>query len=401
MSKLRAFINISLVDFSARLSYNIARTPLLPLFALALGASPSLIGVTVAASTITGIFLKAPAGALSDSIGRKRMLLFGACVFAFTPFSYAAAAVAWVLVLIRVIHGIATSIYGPVANAVVAEIAGGEKGKYLSLFAVIKIATNALGGLAGGWLLYVLSRGGDYTIGNFHDAYAICGALGIAALVLAIFLLPQIEQSSGNRRLSDAWQKVRDGLKATVKNRSILMTSSMESFQNMTMGAAMAFLPILVVQQYRFSVLQAGILWSVVAGSSVGLKPVMGYLSDRIKRWKLVSLGMIVCALSFTGFSLTANYHLLLLVAIAFGWAEAIVTSSTVSYVADLASEKNLGASLGVFGTIADAGQAVGPIVVGLLLGFLSYFGSLSIVSVVILLWTAAYVVLQLRETRA
>jgi len=70
-SKWRSFVNISLVDFSARLSYNIARTPLLPLFALYLGASPALIGAIVGASTVTGIFLKAPSGALSDYIGRK------------------------------------------------------------------------------------------------------------------------------------------------------------------------------------------------------------------------------------------------------------------------------------------------------------------------------------------
>jgi DHA1 family multidrug resistance protein-like MFS transporter len=141
-----------LADFSARLSYNIARTSLLPLFALALGAAPSLIGVIVAASTITGILLKASAGALSDSIGRKQMLLFGGCIFAFMPFSYTIVTVPWILILIRVIDGMATSIYGPVANAVVAEIADKEKGRYLSLFAVIKIGTNVLGGLAGGWL---------------------------------------------------------------------------------------------------------------------------------------------------------------------------------------------------------------------------------------------------------
>jgi len=400
LSNLRLFINISLVDFSARLSYNIARTPLLPLFALALGASPPLIGIVVAASTITGIFLKAPAGALSDFIGRRQMLLFGACVFAFMPFSYTVVTVAWVLVLIRIAHGTATSIYGPVANAVVAEIAGKEKGRYLSLFAVTKIGTNALGGLAGGWLLYILSRGGDYTIGNFHTAYAICGALGIIALFLAMFLLPRVEQYSENRKLADAWRKVRHGLGATIKNRAILMTSSMESFQNMTMGAGMAFLPILVVQEYHFSVLQAGILWSVIAGTSVVLKPVMGYLSDRVQRWKLISLGMLLCALSFVGFTATSSYSFLLLIAVLFGWAEAIVTSSTVSYVAELASERKLGASLGVFGTIADTGQALGPIAVGALLGYLSYFSSFAIVSIVILLWTAAYVILQLKESR-
>jgi len=39
------------------------------------------VGLIVAASTITGIFLKAPAGAISDHLGRKRILLVGAAVF--------------------------------------------------------------------------------------------------------------------------------------------------------------------------------------------------------------------------------------------------------------------------------------------------------------------------------
>lgn len=121
--------------------------PLLSLFALFLGASPSLIGIIVGVSTVTGIFLKAPSGALSDYIGRKRMLLFGALIFAVMPFSYIFVTVVWMLVIVRIIHGMATSIYGPVANAVVANIAGKEKGKYLSIFSLIKIGTNAIGGL--------------------------------------------------------------------------------------------------------------------------------------------------------------------------------------------------------------------------------------------------------------
>lgn len=104
MSKWRSLVNISLVDFSARLSYNVARTPLLPLFALYLGASPSLIGIIVGASTVTGIFLKAPSGALSDHIGRKKILLFGALIFAVMPFSYIFVTVVWMLIIIRIIH---------------------------------------------------------------------------------------------------------------------------------------------------------------------------------------------------------------------------------------------------------------------------------------------------------
>ncbi len=198
----------------------------------------------------------------------------------------------------------------------------------------------------------------------------------------------------------DAWQNVRDGLQGTVKNRAILTTSSMESFQNVTMGAGMAFLPIVLVQEYHFSVLQAGILWSVITGTSVVLKPAIGYISDRVQHWKLISLGMLLCALSFIGSVSTSSYLFLLLIGVLFGWAEAVVTSSTVSYVAELALKRNLGAGLGVFGTIADTGQALGPIAVGALLGYLSYSSSFAIASVVILLWAAAYVILQLKKSR-
>lgn len=400
MSKWRSFINISLVDFSARLSYNIARTPLLPLFALYLGASPALIGIIVGASTVTGIFLKAPSGALSDYIGRKRMLLFGAFLFAIMPFSYVFVTVAWALVIVRAIHGMATSIYGPVANAVVANIAGKEKGKYLSLFSVIKIGTNSLGGLIGGWLLYSLSKGQEYNLSHFRYAYLFCGILGLIALVIALFLLPKIEPSTEHRRIKDSFSKVFDGLKETAKNLKILMTSSMESFQNMTMGAAMAFLPILVVKEYHLSVLYAGILWSVITGTSVVLKPIMGYLSDRMERWKLISLGMFLCAVSFVGFTLTSNFYVLIAVAIFFGAAEAIVTTSTVAYVAEVASDKRLGASLGVFGTIADTGQAFGPIIIGILLTYISYFTSFMVISLFIILWTILYITVQIKERK-
>jgi MFS family permease len=396
MSKRRSFINISLVDFSARLSYNVARTPLLPLFALFLGASPLLIGVIVGASTITGIFLKAPSGALSDYIGRKKMLLFGAFIFAVMPFSYILVTVAWVLILVRVIHGMATSIYGPVANAVVANIAGKEKGRYLSIFSVIKIGTNALGGLIGGWLLYSLAKGQAYNITDFHYAYLVCGILGVIALIISFFILPKVEPSTEHRGIKESFSKVLVGLKDTGRNLKILMTSSMESFQNMTMGASMAFLPILVVQQYHLSVLQAGLLWSVVMGTSVVLKPVMGYLSDRMERWKLISLGMFLCGISFVGFTLTSDFYLLIIVAIFFGLAEAIVTTSAVAYVAEVASEKRLGASLGVFGTIADTGQALGPIIIGVLLTYISYFSSFMIISVFIILWTIFYAAMQI-----
>lgn len=66
MSETRAFVRICAAGAFFYCSYTMCRSPVLPLFARELGAGPALIGLIVGASTITGIFLKCPAGVLSD-----------------------------------------------------------------------------------------------------------------------------------------------------------------------------------------------------------------------------------------------------------------------------------------------------------------------------------------------
>lgn len=123
------FMPIYLVGFLARFSYALARSPVLPLFALYLGAGPEAIGFVVGVSTVTGIFFKMPSGALSDVIGRRRTLFAGLIVFAVMPFTYLFVKDYNLLVIIRFIHGLATAIYGPVAMAVVADEAGAKKAR--------------------------------------------------------------------------------------------------------------------------------------------------------------------------------------------------------------------------------------------------------------------------------
>ena len=128
-----ALVRLCAAGFVAYCSYSICRAPLLPLFARELGAGPSLIGFVMGASTLTGVFLKLPAGALSDLFGRRRLLVAGALVFATLPFTYlAVSTLAW-LVVLRFLHGSATAIFGPVASASLSDIApAARRGAWLS-----------------------------------------------------------------------------------------------------------------------------------------------------------------------------------------------------------------------------------------------------------------------------
>ncbi len=87
-SHMTPLITLVLASFLARFGYQMARSPVLPRFAQDLGAAPEMLGLIVAASTITGVAIKLPAGALSDVLGRKRMMLLGCLFFAAPPFLY-------------------------------------------------------------------------------------------------------------------------------------------------------------------------------------------------------------------------------------------------------------------------------------------------------------------------
>jgi hypothetical protein len=73
---MNAFIAIVFARLLSRLGYQMARSPVLPTFAADLGALPELIGVIVAASTITGVFFKLPSSAASWSISPPAILTY-------------------------------------------------------------------------------------------------------------------------------------------------------------------------------------------------------------------------------------------------------------------------------------------------------------------------------------
>jgi DHA1 family multidrug resistance protein-like MFS transporter len=163
------------VGFLGRLSYEMARTPLTPLYAQHLGAPVQLIGLIVAAVTITGIVVKLLAGALSDLFGFRRLMMAGALVKASGPFLYLLA-LSWpVLLAVRFYHGLATALYAPPASALVAKVYPNERGQRLGLYNAAENAGVVLGPVLGGAVLtltltnYSLSLRGDRRSGAAGD----------------------------------------------------------------------------------------------------------------------------------------------------------------------------------------------------------------------------------------
>ncbi len=341
-----------------------ARSPVLPQFAKDLGAGPEILGIILAASTITGVFFKLPAGALSDILGRRRMLLLGGAFYTIPPLLYVFINNVYALLALRFLHGFATAILSPVASAAVADLFDEGRGERLGWFASANEVGTAVAPLVGGFLLTA-------TDSNFKLVYWTVAGLGVLTFLLVLRLpvgRPGLVASTAPTT-EGRWVRFRQGIAQVVGNRAILVASSAEASMFLGVGALVGFLPLYATRVAGLTDAQVGMILGGQLFTAMVGKPLTGRLSDRLGRKPMILAGLLLCALMLPLVPLTRIFGLLMVESILFGLGMAVVTPSTTALVTDLSKAGGYGAALGVFGTIWDVGEALGPILAGALIG--------------------------------
>jgi DHA1 family multidrug resistance protein-like MFS transporter len=372
MTTSRSFFYLCTLGVFCFISYNLVRMPVLALFAESLGAGPERIGLIVSVSTITGVLLKLPSGALSDIYGRKMLLRIGVVAFGLPPFIYPFITDLNALTGLRFVHGLATAIFAPSALATVADLYKERRGAALGTYTACTQSGSLLGPFLGGWLAYEA---------GFSAAFVTAGVFGCIAIL--IFFSLHLDEPSPRVRekgLAPVLAEMGKGFLAVARNRRVLITSSTDAAKMVANGALMAFLPL-----YGLSVGlnpgEVGLLFSVQAVTSFLSKPIMGRVSDRVGRQPLIVIGLLICAATFISMPHVGSFAVLLVLSSGFGFGEAVVSSSSAALVADSSEFKRLGAGMGMQGTVMDIGHASGPLLAGLLIAHASYQSAFAVIA--------------------
>lgn len=381
---LSPFTMLCTVGFMAWVSYSMARSPLLPLFTKSLGADPAALGFVAAASTITGIVFKAPSGALSDILGRRKVLMMGMAVFGLVPFLYLFVNSYWQLAAVRFLHGLATAIFGPAAAAMVADLFDEQRGEKIGWYASAVTTGKLLGPLLGGYILLVT---------DFKHSYLIVGIIGAISLLIAMFGIKENSIPSKNKPkdpqpLRNAIRKIGRGFAEVLSDFRISMVSSVDALSYLAVGALETFLPLYGIFVLGLDSGKVGILFAVQAITTLLSRPIMGRLSDAIGRKPMIISGLLVSALSLGAVTFMSNFYLLLVVVAVYGLGVSITDSSTTAMIADISKARNYGAAMGVQGTILDIGHASGPILSGIMVKYYGY-GSAFILAATFLVFAA------------
>ncbi len=387
MKRTTAFLILCLVGGLAIFSSTISKNPVLPILAQSIGATTATIGLIAAASTVTGILTSLPAGMLSDQRGRRPVLIASGFVFFTAPLLYFLIHTSWQLALVRMYHGLATAVFGPVAMAYVADLAPTRRGERMGYYYSSTLIGRALAPIIGGTIL---------TVTAWQNVYIACAAAGFLALV-GMFLLPNPSATAGAEARP---KEAKAPLSVVFRNPAILVTSLAEAAQFLAYGAMEAFLPL-----YALSVgineAEVGLLFGVQVTVRTLARPLMGILSDKRGRTMPIIVGLIVTGASMALFTQTRSLVLLLVVSVLFGAGLSIASAATSAYVADLAPEQGRGVALGFMSTIMDVGQSLGPILLGAILGYASYQAGFAVIGALVLISVVLFAAVALRQAGA
>lgn len=174
-------VTLLLALFIALLGVGII-APIIPIYAMDLGATGITLGLMIAAFSISRGVLQPIVGSLSDRQGRKRFLVVGLLIYAVVGVTYTLATSVEHLILIRLFHGVGSAMIVPIVMAYIGDMAPqGQEGKYMGMLNIALFAD-----IGGGPMLGGVFRD---TIG-INSAFYAMSALTAASLGLVLALLP-------------------------------------------------------------------------------------------------------------------------------------------------------------------------------------------------------------------
>jgi len=381
MSTKFKILNLTVGDFIVRTAYQMGKTPLLTLFAASLGANAPFLGFIVSASTLTGLLLKPLFGMLSDRWGRWIWLFIGTLLFSVVPFFYLWVENAHQLLILRLIHGTATAIYGPVTVAWVIEEGKEEDSidsncaERLGWFGMARSAGYMLGPLIAAALLTVLEP---------EVIFVAIGLLSSCAF-LPILLLK-------NRRIplkpsKSLGLQFRDAMRSGFKTAEIWLAGLLEFVVYIGLYSAKAFLPLYALQQ-NIPILWIGLFFTIQELIHFTARPFGGRMSDRTGHLPVTAAGMILAALSLGLMPFATSSQPLLLLAMGIGLAQALISPSILALYAQKIDSRHTGAGAGIIGSFKNAGKITGPIIGGLIINWYDFSWMLWIMAALLSVWS-------------
>jgi MFS family permease len=365
--------------------------PIIPLFALELGASTAVAGFVVGMRGLGLMLFDVPGGVAVSRFGDKGVMVLGTAMVAVVAIGASLSKSVAVLALLMLIMGGGWAFWQLARLAYVSEVIPvDQRGRALSLVGGAHRFGLFLGPILGGFL-------GKYY--GLESAFYAQAAMGLAASTMMVIV---VQQSSGADDL--AGRGIGGRLVATVvEHRRVFLTAgcAVIALQVLRQGRQV-FLP-LWGDAIGLDVAQIGLVYGISSFLDAGLFYPIGYVMDRWgRKWAGVP-SLLTLAIGLLILPATTEVYGYGLVAMLTGIGNGFGAGIVQVLGADFAPAERRGEFLGVWRLIGDVGNAGGPFVVSFVVGIASLglaaicTGSLGLAGAV-LMWLVVPETLQRRK---
>jgi len=370
---INAFRVLMLSVFMAMVGLGII-SPIIPNYASDLGASGLYIGLIYSSFSLSRATLQTPVGRMADIYSKKKIIVAGLILYGVVSVVYTYVTSPETLILVRILHGVGSSMMMPVAMAYAINLTPkGEEGKYMGYMNTALFTGFGTGPFIGGYI---------YENYNTRMVFNTMSVLVVISLILTIIFVPD-ETTLGTKKSSSVVS-----IRKILSNRLLSSILVYRAVNALGRGTIMSFLPLFAVQILGLSGTYIGVILSVGIFVNALLQTPMGILADRFDRKKLLMTGGLVASIGYLYMVHTGTILEIFIARIIVSIGGALSLPAVTAIIAEEGREFGSGSTVGVFNTAMSIGQIIGPVLSGILLdlygmGSVFYFsGLISFISV-------------------
>ena len=331
---------------------------LLPLQISELGGNATLVGVILAAFSVSSVVIRPLLGRLTDAIGPRTILLLGVAILSVSAIGYLIPALG-VMLLVRVVHGIGWAAFNTGALTSIATLAPSERrgeasGIYNLMPAIAQLAFPAVG-------IIVAERLG------LQVAFGVsCGIALVGVIVIGTSpRMPPVVRPSSRPVLFD---------------RAGILPMVLEFLNSTCLILVTAFPPLFAAQK-GIHIEALAIYYALFGGTVVTVRLLASRFLDRVNRRMTISCAAVLGIAGLSVGALADSVALLTVSACLYGAATAVMSPSTMALAIDRARPGMIGAAMATYSLGIQFGLGVGAFAWGVLIdsfGFPSpYFAAI------------------------
>jgi len=347
------FVALFAVVFVTQMGWGIV-SPLLPLYADSMGASGLWLGIMFSSYAAVRVIFMPIAGRLSDLRDRKTFMTVGLVAYTGISLLYIWAPSIGALVLVRSLHGLASCMVIPIAQAYTGDLTPrGKEGTYINLFGMAMFLGMGCGPALGGILTKLF---------NMNAAFFGMTTFSCIALYLVLRFVPPAPSLSKTQI-----KKTVAPFRAILRDNRVQAASIFRFSRAFWRQGLVFFLPLSAVSTLHMTPAGIGLVLSVYLLAGAAAQGLAGPLVDRTNKLASVAIGAITGPILFLLIPHVRSGGLLLVavllpIAVLGAFARAAMLAINVKTGRD---HEGIGTVMGLFRSAGSLGMMTGPTAFG------------------------------------